>query len=173
MSATNAVVTRQSAGSKVQNIIVDLSKIDLTACAASPEEIAQWNPHRGQIVQLDRVIWFNEAVDQGVGIKHVREDEFWVDGHFPERPLMPGVLMVEAGAQLASYLFYRRRRQECIAAFTRIQDTVFRRHVVPGDDLYLLCREVQFRPRRFISDLQGIVDDQIAFESRISGMVLN
>ena len=96
----------------------------------------------------------------------------WVPGHFPGRPILPGVMMIEAGAQLASFLFHCRRNDDCIAGFTRIENAVFRGQVVPGQDLVVLAREVKYQPRRFISDIQGIVADRLVFEARITGMVI-
>ena len=152
--------------------LFDTSGLDTSSLALSREDLESWNPHRGDIVQLDGVVWRADDFTRGVGIKRVRHDEFWVTGHFPGRPVMPGVLMVEAGAQLASYLFYARRGKPCIAGFTRIEDTVFRNPVKPGQDLLILCEEIRYRPRRFISEIQGIVEGRVAFYSKITGMVL-
>ena len=57
-------------------------------------------PHRGAMRLVDEIREYNET--SGVGIKYVRDDEFWCAGHFPGRPIMPGVLQVEALAQTAS-----------------------------------------------------------------------
>lgn len=153
-------------------MLIDLSSIDMDQVMLSRADIEKWNPHRGPIVQLDAVIYHDAKFTQAVGYKDVRDDEFWVGGHFPGRPVMPGVLMVEAGAQLSSFLFYARRGEPCLAGFTRIQDTVFRDKVVPGERLLLLSREVTYRPRRFVSRVQGIVRDRIVFESTITGMTI-
>jgi 3-hydroxyacyl-[acyl-carrier-protein] dehydratase len=153
-------------------LLFDLSEIDLGAVAVDRAGLERCNPHRGPIVQLDGVVWHAPDFTRGVAVKRVRDDEFWVSGHFPTAPVMPGVLMIEAGAQLSSFLFYSRRGEPCIAGFTRIDNTVFRGVVRPGDTLYLLSNQVKWSERRFISDLQGLVDDRIVFESRITGMVL-
>jgi len=152
--------------------LFDVSGVDTSTLALSREDLESWNPHRGDIVQLDGVVEHDPGFTRAVGIKHVRHDEFWVSGHFPGKPVMPGVLMIEAGAQLASYLFYARRGSPCIAGFTRIEETVFRNSVLPGQELLLLCEEIRYRPRRFISEIQGIADGKIAFYSKITGMVL-
>jgi len=154
-------------------LLFDLSGIDLEGVALDRAALERCNPHRGPIVQMDRVVWHSKDFKLAVGVKHVREDEFWVSGHFPENPVMPGVLMIESGAQLSSFLFYARRGEPCIAGFTRIDNTVFRGVVRPGDDLYLLSKQVKWSERRFVSDIQGLVDDRVVFESRITGMVLN
>ncbi|TVQ30617.1 MAG: hypothetical protein EA376_12215 [Phycisphaeraceae bacterium] len=157
---------------RTPQFLIDLETLDLQKKILTREDLERWNPHRGPIAQLDGVIWHSEGYDAGVAVKHVRDDEFWVEGHFPDRALMPGILMVEAGAQLISFLFYSRRGEPCIAGFTRIDNTVFRAPVVPGDNLYLICREVKYSPRRFISDVQGVVNGKLVFESRVTGMVL-
>lgn len=151
--------------------IIDLSAIDLNATLMSRDDVAQINAHRGAMAMLDAVVWLNPELSQGVAVKHVRSDEFWVPGHIPGRPLMPGVLMIECGAQLASLIYYKRTGIEYFAGFTRIEDVAFRGQVVPGDDFYLLCREVKFSLKRFVTDIQGMVNGQIVFEGQISGMV--
>jgi len=153
-------------------LLFDLDQIDLSRIVVSREEIERYNPHRGCMAMLDGVIWHSEDFRRVVGVKYVREDEFWVAGHFPQQPIMPGVLLVEAGAQLANYIFRLRRSNPCIAGFIRIREAVFRGQVHPGDTLYLLSREVKLTAKRFISDLQGVVDGRIVFHSRVSGIVL-
>lgn len=150
--------------------IIDLGSLDLRSRAFSRAEIARFNPHRGEMALLDWIVWTSGDYSQGVALKHIRADEFWVPGHFPEKPMFPGVLMVEAGAQLACFLYNVRRPDPKVVAFLRIQDCSFRSMVQPGDDLYLLCQEVKFGRRQFESDIQGVVNGRIAFSARISGM---
>lgn len=150
--------------------IIDLSAIDLSRRLYDRDAIARTNPHRGDMALLDAIIWCSEDYKNCVAIKHVREDEFWVPGHFPGKPMMPGVLMVEAGAQLACFSFNKRRPTPQVVAFLRIEDCSFRSMVQPGDDLIVLVRETKFGRRQFESDIQGLVGDRIAFSARISGM---
>jgi 3-hydroxyacyl-[acyl-carrier-protein] dehydratase len=150
--------------------IFDLASIDLDQTMADRTGVARRIPHRGDVLQIDRIIWHDDAFDHGVAIKHVREDEFWVPGHIPGNPLLPGVLMLEAGAQLASWLYYSRCAERWFAGFTRIENSRFRGHVVPGNDLMLLCKCLKFTPKRFVCDIQGLVDGNIVFDSTITGM---
>jgi len=129
------------------------------------------NPQSGPMRQLDEVIWIRDDHAEAVGIKHVRDDEFWVPHHIPGRPLMPGVLMIEAGAQLASVMFHMRGGNKFFG-FTRCNDIIFRSQVVPGDDLLLLGKQVKYNHRRMICDVQGWVGDVIAFEAQVTGMVV-
>ncbi len=151
--------------------IIDLSTIDLDARAMSRQDIEKINAHRGIMALLDAVVWVSPDMSRGVAVKHVRHDEFWAAGHIPGRPIFPGVLMIEAGAQLASILYYKRMNTQAFAGFTRIEDVAFRGLVVPGDDFHLLCRDVKISPKRFIVDIQGVVRGSLVFEGRISGMV--
>ncbi len=148
--------------------------MDLSQTVASKERIEEINPHRGHMRLLDQVVWMNEDATCGVGVKRVRDDEFWVQGHVPGRPLLPGVLMIEAAAQLCSFLQGVGPRAEPseFMGFIRCDDVVFRGQVVPGDTLYLLAKEISSRRRRFTSKTQGIVDGRLVFEGTITGMVI-
>lgn len=154
-------------------MLMDLSTIDLTKTMYTREDIARYNPHRGNMALIDSIVWETPDHKLGVARKQVRHDEFWVAGHFPDKAIMPGVLMVEAGAQLGCFLYNIRRPDPKIVAFTRIDSVSFRSMVVPGDELILICSEVKFGRRRFISDVQGVVGNRLAFDARITGMALD
>ena len=151
--------------------LFDISKFDLNRVAISPERIGQINPQSGHMRQLDHVIWTKSDYTAGLGVKHVRDDEFWVPGHIPGRPLYPGVLMIEASAQLSSILF-RHRGVEGFIGFARCDSIAFRGQVVPGDTLYLLAKETEFKRRKFVSANQGIVEGRLVFEATITGMLI-
>lgn len=154
--------------------LFDLSTIDLTKVAVPPDVIGGINPQCGHMRQLDYLIWMNEDSTSGVGVKQVHDDEFWVAGHIPGRPLLPGVLMIEAAAQMSSVLHkYAHAIGETeFLGFTRCDDIVFRGQVVPGDTLYLLAKQLSFRRRKFVSATQAIVNDRLVFEATITGMIL-
>lgn len=128
------------------------------------------NPQCGHMRQLDHVIWRNADLTDVLGVKFIRNDEFWVPGHIPGRPLFPGVLMIEAAAQVSSWLQRTKYTDLGFLGFIRCDDTVFRGQVVPGDTLYLLAHEELSSRKRFVSLTQGIVNGKIVFESKITGM---
>jgi len=150
--------------------LFDLGSVDLSACASDRADIARYNPHRGVLALLDRVVWHDEKLLNAVAVMHVREDQFWAAGHIPGFPLLPGILMIEAGAQLGSYLYYKKFEQSWFAGFTRIEKTSFRSRVVPGQDLHLLCTITKSNVKRFVSHIQGVVGQDIVFESYVTGM---
>ena len=151
-------------------LVVDLSKIDLGRVVMSIDEIRQYNPHRYEMEQLTGVIHLDVAAGQIVAFKDVRTDEFWVRGHIPGRPLLPGVLMIEAAAQMSSLCYKKVQQDPRFLGFGGVDGVKFRGQVVPGDRLLLLGRAVEIRSRRAVFDTQGVVGDRLVFEARITGM---
>jgi len=150
--------------------LFDLDQIDLTGTVATREQMFKLIPHRHEMALLDRVVWKSEDSLSGVGALKVQGDEFWVRGHFPGTPMFPGVLMVEAGAQLSCYFFNCLQDTPKLCAFLRIDKAVFRQSVTIGQELFILCDVVKASDRRFVAEIQGIVDGQVCFEAKISGM---
>lgn len=157
-----------------KSLMLDLPTlgVDLAARVIDREGIARINPHRHEMSLLDAIVWKSADNRQGVAIWEVKEDEFWCRGHFPGKPMVPGVLQVEAGAQLSSFLYNIRFDKPRLAALTHIEDCSFRNPVVPGNRFYILCQELKFAPKRFSSRIQGMVDGKITFEASINGMVI-
>jgi len=154
--------------------LFDFAAIDRSQVAVSAEQVGHINPQAGAMRQLDRVIWKTPSSTTGLGIKHVRHDEFWVDGHIPGRPLLPGVLMIEAAAQLSSVLHHLAYGPfgDRFIGFARCNNVVFRGQVVPGDDLLLLADEITHGRRKFVSATQAWVEDRLVFEGEIHGILL-
>lgn len=150
--------------------IIDLNSIDLAHVEASSEEIRKFNPQRYEMEQLDGITYYDEECAITVGYKDVRADEFWVRGHIPGRPLLPGVLICEAAAQVCSYYFKRRTGEKKFLGFGGLEQVKFRREVVPGDRLILVARCSELTSRRAVFEAQGFVDFTMVFQGSITGM---
>jgi 3-hydroxyacyl-[acyl-carrier-protein] dehydratase len=149
--------------------LFDISKINLDALAFDQEAIRQCNPQRGDMEHLNGIVWFDEAAGLMLGYKDVRPDEFWVPGHIPGRPLLPGVIMLEAAAQLSSFYTKKCLKLKGFLGFGAVENCKFRLSVAPGCRLYLLARLDWHRHRRVCSTVQGLVQGNIAFETQIIG----
>ncbi len=103
------------------------------------DEIESILPHREPFLLIDEVLEF-EAGKRVVARRTVREDEWYFAGHFPGRPVMPGVLIVEAMAQTGAVaVLAQEENRGKIAYFAGIDDCRFKRIVEPGDELELVC----------------------------------
>ena len=150
--------------------LIDIFKMDLNALHMGVEQIEAINPHRGDIRMLDGVVWADEGWAHGVAFKDVTHDEFWVPCHIPGRPIFPGVLMLEAAAQMASLMTKKRMPEIEFLGFIGVDDCRFRGQVVPGDRLYILIKEKSLKPRRAVTYTQGWVGEKLVFEAEITGM---
>lgn len=150
--------------------LIDLASIDLNTIEFDRDAIAQVNPQAYEMSQLDAIVWHSLEKMLVLGYKDVTEHEFWTRGHIPGRPIMPGVIMVEAAAQLCSFFMKRIYGLEGFIGFSGIDETRFRETVVPGNRLYLLGHINKVRSRQFFAVVQGVVNDKMAFETMISGM---
>ena len=102
-------------------------------------EIEEIIPHREPFLLLDEVTVLEPGV-RVVALKRVREDEWYLGGHFPGRPIMPGVLMIEALAQAGAVaVLAREENRGKLALFAGIDDVRFKRIVEPGEELELTC----------------------------------
>ena len=153
-------------------LLIDLSRIDLDTVVADIEEIRRLNPQRFEMEQLTAIVYENAEDYECVGYKDLTNDEFWVRGHMPSMPLMPGVVMLEAAAQLCSYFAQKHDlMQSSMLGFGGLQNVKFRDPVIPGERLYLACKMVKVRPRRLIiSAFQGVVNNNIVFEGELKGI---
>ncbi|MEM1011940.1 MAG: 3-hydroxyacyl-ACP dehydratase FabZ family protein [Planctomycetota bacterium] len=131
------------------------------------DEIRQHNPQRGDMEHLNAVVWTDEG--RIIGRKDVTADEFWVEGHIPGRPLLPGVIMLEAAAQASSFLTATYVGWDGFIGFGGLEDVKFRTAVEPGQTLYILCELIEKRHRRIKAKCQGVVNGGIAFEATIIG----
>ena len=119
-------------------------------------------PHREPFLLIDEVLEL-EPGERVVALKHVRADEWYLRGHFPGRPVMPGVLIVEAMAQTGAVaVLSEEENRGRLALFAGIDDTRFKRIVEPGDVLQLECTLEQVRGPIGKGKARATVDGQLA-----------
>jgi 3-hydroxyacyl-[acyl-carrier-protein] dehydratase len=150
-------------------LLYDISGIDLDRILFDQEAIREANPQRGDMEHLNAIVHAEPAFGRIIGYKDVRPDEFWVKGHIPGRPLLPGVLMIEAGAQLASFYTRKFVGWKDFIGFGGVDECKFRMQVAPGCRMYLVGLKLWERHRRICCRIQGLVDGSICFEAMITG----
>ena len=132
-------------------------------------------PHRYPFLMVDRIV---EVVKDtsAIGIKNVTVNENFFQGHFPERPVMPGVLIIESMAQTAGVLVVESLGPEArgrLVYFMTIDGAKFRRPVVPGDQLRVHVTRERKRGNVWKFQCVAKVDGQVAAEALISAMILD
>ena len=152
-------------------LMVNLEDLDLNNTEISIEEIRKANPQRYEMEQLSGIIKFAPEENYIVGYKDITTDEFWIRGHIPDRPIMPGVIMCEAAAQLCSF-FYQKSLPDKnrFVGFGGMIDVKFRGTVQVGDRLILIAKKVEMKTRRAVFQTQGVVNGKMVFEAGIIGM---
>jgi beta-hydroxyacyl-ACP dehydratase FabZ len=135
-------------------------------------EIQKILPHRYPFLLVDKIIELEPRI-RIVGIKQVTFNEYFFQGHFPESPVMPGVLQIEALAQVGAILALREfeDRESKIPFFTGINNAKFRRPVVPGDTLTLEVTALRIGSK--VQKMRGLakVDGQITAEAEITSII--
>lgn len=155
--------------------ILDLSQIDCSKVVADIEGIRQVNPQRYEMEQLTAIVLVDADQQVIVAYKDITEEDFWVRGHMPGYPLMPGVIMCEAAAQLCAYYCHHIKllRKGGFIGFGGMEDVRFRGQVRPGQRLIIVAKPARLHHRQTIFDTQGFVDNNMVFHARIIGVPLN
>jgi 3-hydroxyacyl-[acyl-carrier-protein] dehydratase len=153
-------------------LLFNISQIDLNKVVFDRDAVLSVNPQNYEMQQLDGIIWYDKQAHEVLGFKDVTDKEFWVRGHIPGRPLMPGVIMVEAAAQLSSFYVKKIVGMEGFIGFAGIEEAKFRQTVVPGQRLLLLGKLLKHNPRKFTFAVQGLVNNTMVFEVTVSGMIV-
>jgi 3-hydroxyacyl-[acyl-carrier-protein] dehydratase len=135
------------------------------------KDIQNLLPHRYPFLMVDRIVEI-EPEKRAVGIKNVTINEEFFQGHFPGNPIMPGVLIIEALAQVAGILAFQSGASEGKSVyFLSIEKAKFRRPVVPGDQLRLEVSVLQFRGNVWKFAGNALIEDKIAAEAEFTAMV--
>jgi 3-hydroxyacyl-[acyl-carrier-protein] dehydratase len=152
---------------------IDPSQLNINQVLAGRREIERVNPQRFEMTQLTAIVHLDTAQHLFAGYKDVTADEFWVRGHMPDYPLMPGVLLCEAAAQLCSYyIMTSGLMQGDFLGLGGMENVRFRGPVRPGDRLVLIAKGVKMNRRQCIFNVQGFVGSTMVFHADIIGVPL-
>lgn len=148
--------------------------MELNFSSLNIREILEIMPHRYPFLLVDRILEF-DGVKRMVGIKNVSFNEAFFQGHFPEHPVMPGVLVVEALAQVGVLLlfsFYQNHRSKLVY-FSGIDKCRFRQPVVPGDQIRLEVTAVKRRGNFFKMRGEALVGGTLVAEADLACAVVD
>lgn len=152
--------------------LIDMTVLDLTRTADDIEGIRKYNRQRFEMELLDGVIMYDPAQQVVVAYKDARPTDFWVRGHIPGRPLMPGVLICECAAQACSYYYGRSTGHDRFLGFAGMEGVKFRGQVLPGDRLVIVAKQHEMKSRISAFNCQGFVKGQMVFEGTIIGVAM-
>jgi beta-hydroxyacyl-ACP dehydratase FabZ len=134
------------------------------------QDILKVLPHRYPFLLVDRIVEFDGTAGRIVGLKNVTYNESFFHGHFPDHPVMPGVLLVEALAQVGVILLFsvRANKDTKLAYFSGIDHCRFRQPVFPGDQLQLVVTLIKERGQFYKMKGEALVNDKLAVEAELS-----
>jgi UDP-3-O-[3-hydroxymyristoyl] N-acetylglucosamine deacetylase/3-hydroxyacyl-[acyl-carrier-protein] dehydratase len=137
--------------------------------------IMQHLPHRYPMLLVDRIIEYDRAAKRIVGIKNVTINEPFFMGHYPGHPVMPGVLIVEAMAQVGGLLMMDtvEKIEDKVVYFMSLDNVKWRRPVVPGDQIRFELQMLQLRRQVCKMKGEGYVDGQMVAEAEMTAMIVD
>ena len=136
------------------------------------DDILKILPHRYPFLLIDKIDIL-EAGTKGIGYKNVTINEPFFQGHFPENPIMPGVLQIEAMAQTAAFVIASADSTltKKSVLFMNIDNAKFRKAVIPGDTLKIEVEKVKQHKNIFVCSAKAYVDDALVSQADLTAMV--
>jgi len=137
------------------------------------QELKKYIPHRHPFLLVDRIIEI-EADKRAIGVKNITGSESFFAGHFPDTPVMPGVLVIEALAQTAAVLatYSSPGDQGKVIYFAAIDNARFKKPVLPGDVVLLEVNVISARRRMWKVDGIAKVGDEVVCSAQLTAMVM-
>ena len=154
-------------------LILDPSEYDLNQVIADIDEIRRYNRQRYEMEQLTAICYEDPERNICVGYKDLGPDEFWVRGHMPGMPVMPGVVMCEAAAQMASYYTQKHKLMDtAVVGFGGLKNVRFRAVVRPGERFVIVAQLLRVRRAMLTCQFQSFVRENLVCDGIIKGIPL-
>ena len=155
--------------------MIDPACADVQATQIDIQRIMEMIPHRHPFLMIDKIV---DAVPnlRATGIKNVSINEYFFQGHFPTRPVMPGVLIIEAMAQTAAVLVVHTLGQDAegkLVYFMSVDNARFRKPVFPGNTLHVHVTKQRNRGNVWKFEGRAEVSGQLMAEAVFAAMILN
>ena len=131
------------------------------------KELIKIIPHRYPFLLVDKILEIDLEKGTILGQKNVTINEHFFQGHFPDAPIMPGVLVLEALAQTGGVLLHLKEKISKVAVLLNVKNAKFRYPVRPGDVLMLKCEGIHFSSKGGRIMAKALVEDKIAVEAEI------
>ncbi|MEK7483089.1 MAG: 3-hydroxyacyl-ACP dehydratase FabZ family protein [Planctomycetota bacterium] len=152
--------------------IIDPKTFQFSPLFATLETINQYNKQRFELQQLDGICELRKDEHLIYGYKDITANEFWVRGHIPGHPLMPGVLMIESAAQLCSFYYLYVTQSKDFFGFAALDAIKFRGVVQPGERLVIVSKNTSLRSRLAVFETQCYLGEKLVFEGKITGSLV-
>jgi 3-hydroxyacyl-[acyl-carrier-protein] dehydratase len=158
----------------VKDYIIDPADIDCDRVIADIATIRKYLPQRDAMEQLTAIVLDDVERHLCIGYRDISLDEFWVRGHMPGMPIMPGVIMCEIAAQVLTYHIQRNDLSGAdMVGFGGMDGVKFRGVVKPGDRLVMAVQVTKHRRGRMVNcRFQGFVGESLVCEGELAGVAL-
>lgn len=157
--------------------VLDLPSLPLDKVLVDSAGLDQYLKQTGRFRMLDGILHVDLEERIVVGYKDLGDNDWWAADHVPGRPMFPGVLQIEAAAQLSTYDYLRHRVDpaevaERFVGFGGVDKVRFRGQVLPGQKLILCTKLLKASKRMFRYLSQGFVEGEMVFEGEVLGVIV-
>lgn len=150
------------------NLLFDPANFDIHKPLYNKSQIRAHNAQRYEMEMLDGVLYYDKETKLIAGFYQLSADSWWARGHFPDRPMLPGVLGLEAVGQLCS-IYFHEYSKGLRMGLAKIGEIRYVRPMEPPNTLFLAGRLIQQKLKFVHFEFQGIINGEIAFHGNFTG----